>query len=306
MSLENNKAAHHIDVCPRSTAQITHIGWSQSNIRSPSLKLASNHLENEFSKEWTSGQNGKGGLASLSLPQELVYLEVLTALPKLSPLPSSSAGSGEDAIVFTIRTGIDFLFQSPKPEEYGYVNIMIVGTNDGRLHLSINDSFVVGSFRYPPTITSSSATLLLTPHFSRPLISTQSLLVAETAKQPREVHLLPMDLPFISSLPINVALLASKLTTLQKLLRYLKQTQLHMCVEWKNTRELHARFLRSVQGDLESMKRGPRDIVAALYHTVVTGHAHRPVRQWLVDSVSERVSLRTYRIPYDTSKHSIF
>lgn len=190
-------------------------------------------------------------------------------------------------MVFTLRTGIDFLFQAPKLEEYDRVNIMIIGISNGQLHLSINDSFVIGTFKYPTSI-ASSATKLLTHHFSSPLISTHSLLVAEKSKQPEGIHLLPMDLPFISSLPINVALLASKLTTLQKLLRYLKQTQLHMCVEWKNTRELPTRFLRSIQEDLEGMKSGPRNIVAALYHTVVTGHAYDPVREWLIESLAER------------------
>lgn len=199
------------------------------------------------------------------------------------------AAHREDAMVFTLRTGIEFLFQPLKPEEYNRVNIMIVGTTDGLLHLSINDSFVIGSFNYPSSNTSPTPKLLA-HHFSSPSVSTHSLLVAERTKQPEDMHLLPMDLPFVSSLPINVALLASKLTTLQKLLRYLKQTQLHMVVEWKNTRELPTRFLRSIEGDLENMKTGPRNIVAALYHTVVTGHAHEPVREWLVDSLAERVS----------------
>jgi anaphase-promoting complex subunit 4 len=100
-----------------------------------------------------------------------------------------------------------------------------------------------------------------------------------------------MDLPFINSSPINISLLASKLTSLQKLLRYLKQTQLHMQVEWNNTKELPRRFLRSVQGDLESMEKGPTDIVSALYHTALTGHVHEPVREWLVESLAERVSV---------------
>lgn len=93
MGLENDKTAHHIDVCPGASAQITHIGWAQSAIRSPSLALAANHthLADELSREW----NGKDSAPSrLSLPQELIFLEVMTALPKLSPLPSASAGSG--------------------------------------------------------------------------------------------------------------------------------------------------------------------------------------------------------------------
>lgn len=165
---------------------------------------------------------------------------------------------------------------------------MIVGTDDGNLQLSIYDSFVIGSFQCPQLNMGNPAQMLC--HASHPSISTHVLALASQQKEPTEVHLVPMDLPFVSSSPINMSLLASKLTTLQKLLRYLNQTQLHMQVEWKNTRELPGRFLRSVEGDLENLGSGPRNIVAALYHTVLTGHAHEPVREWLVDSLAERVS----------------
>jgi anaphase-promoting complex subunit 4 len=195
----------------------------------------------------------------------------------------------DDAIVFTLRTSIDFLFQTPLPEEYDRVNVMIVGSADGSLHLSICDSFVIGSLP-PPTLVPGSTSHLI-KMASHPNMSTQALLMASQADRPGELHLLPIDLPFISSDPINLSLLATKLTTLQKLLRYTRQTQLHMQFEWKNTRELPSRFLNSVEGGLEEMSSGPRNVVAALYHTVVTGHAYEPVREWLVDSLAERVSL---------------
>lgn len=196
-------------------------------------------------------------------------------------------------MVFTLRTGIDFLFQTPKPEEYGQVNVMVVGTTDGKLHLSIYDSFVIGSFPCPP-LGSRSAPPQLVCLASNPQTSTHALLLAEKTKQPDELYLLPMDLPFISSVPINLPLLASKLTTLQKLLRYLTQTQLHMQLEWRNTRELPSRFLRSVEAGLEELENGPGEVVPALYHTVVTGHVYEPVREWLVDSLAERVCPPTY------------
>jgi anaphase-promoting complex subunit 4 len=101
-----------------------------------------------------------------------------------------------------------------------------------------------------------------------------------------------MDLPFLSFSPINLSLLSSKLTTLQALLRYLKQISLHMQVEWKNARELPSRFLRSVQGGLEEMSSGPKNIVSALFHTAITGHAYPAVKEWLVDSLAERVRIR--------------
>lgn len=193
----------------------------------------------------------------------------------------------EDALVFTLRSGIDFLFQALQPEDYDQVNLMVIGTSNGQLQLSIYDSLTIGTFPCPSLNTSTPSRLIY--HASHPQLSTHMLLLAEEPTDPQVVDLVPMDIPFIASSPINLSLLASKLTTLQKLLRYVKQTQLHMQVEWKNSRELPARFLRSVQGDLENMESGPRSIVPALYHTAVTGHAHEPVREWLVDSLAERV-----------------
>ncbi|KAF7560005.1 hypothetical protein G7046_g4140 [Stylonectria norvegica] len=282
MGLENNKAAHHIRVSDTAETKITHIGWAYNTIVDRSLRSVTKALNNGLIRE---GAPGEEELAS-NLPRELTFLEVDTALPKISPLPSASAGAGEDAMVFTLRTGIDFLFKPPKPEEYDQVNVMIVGTSDGNLQLNIYDSFIIGSFKCPAPNPSVASQLI--QHASHPQISTHALLIAEKPLNPEEVHLVPMDLPFISSSPINLSLLASKLTTLQKLLRYLDQTQLHMQVEWKNTRELPGRFLKGIVGDLEEMPSGPRGIVPALYHIVVTGHAPEPVREWLVESLAER------------------
>ncbi|KAJ6782555.1 hypothetical protein PWT90_01383 [Aphanocladium album] len=281
MSLENNKAVHHMQLCNDSAAKITHIGWATSTITKTTRKRVLKSGE-----EILDGLNLDNGSAALNLPQELTFLEVDTALPKISPLPTASAGSGDDATVFTLRTGIEFLFQTPKRSEYDQVNVMVVGTSDGQLHVSIYDSFVIGVFPAPSLGALLAPRLVL--HAACPTLSTQALIMADDTNNPAELHVVPMDLPFVSSSPINLSLLASKLTTLQTLLRYLKQTQLHMLTEWKNARELPSKFLRSIQVDLEELKTGPRNIVAALYHTAVTGHAYEPLREWLVDSLAER------------------
>ncbi|KFG80853.1 putative anaphase-promoting complex component Cut20/Apc4 [Metarhizium anisopliae] len=282
MGLETNKAAHHIPVC-RGTANISHIGWATCNVASKSPgDLLIQSKDGILTNTTTSDDN-----LPPNLPQELTFLEVDTALPKISPLPTSSAGADDDATVFTLRTGIEFLFQPPKREEYEQVNVMIVGTDDGKLQLNIYDSFLIGTFPSPVSESLNTPPYMIS-HAAHPRLSTHALVFAHTQTEPEYLHLVPMDLPFISSSPINLCLLASKLTTLQKLLRYIKQTQLHMQVEWKNTRELPSRFLRSVQGDLEELPSGPRSIVPALYHTVVTGHAYGPVREWLIDSLAER------------------
>ncbi|GFP59212.1 anaphase-promoting complex subunit 4 [Trichoderma asperellum] len=266
MGLENNKAAHHLPVCDKAEATITHIGWSTAIIASKADGAIAHRLGDEVTKGWTE----PGAKTPLDLPQELTFLEVETALPRISPLPTSSAGAGEDATVFTLRSGIDFLFRTPKRDTYDQVNVMIVGTSDGKIQLSIYDSFIIGTF-------------------PQPLLDSPASAPSKKQNEPRELHLVPVDLPFLSFSPINLSLLSSKLTTIQALLRYLKQISLHMQVEWKNARELPARFLRSVQGDLEEMNSGPREIVSALFHTALTGHAYPPVKEWLVDSLAERL-----------------
>ncbi|KAJ0167617.1 Anaphase-promoting complex subunit 4 [Colletotrichum tanaceti] len=290
MGLENNKAAHHIRVCGDDTTppNITHIGWSR-NVVGKRQTTSQETPSQPWHKLLSEGLELPGGGAPLDFPRELTFLEVDSALPKISPLPSSSAGAGEDGLVFTLRTGVEFLFQPFKPEDSDQVFVMVVGTSDGNLHLSIYDSFVIGDFRYTlPSSMYIPGVLQLVQHASHPEVSTHTLLLKSPADDDQALYLVPMDLPFISSSPINISLLASKLTTLQKLLRYLKQTQLHMQVEYTNTRELPSRFLRSVKGDLEQMAHGPTNIVQALFHTVVTGHAYEPIREWLVDNLAER------------------
>ncbi|KAM0285309.1 hypothetical protein ACHAQH_001498 [Verticillium albo-atrum] len=288
MGLENNKAAHHIRVTEDQSASITHIGWAHNTVaktggisREPGTASWRHVLAEEL--------RTAGDPPALDLPRELTFLDVESSLPKLSPLPSASAGEGEDAMVFTLRTGIDFLFRPFNTAESDEVFVMVVGTSDGRLHLSIYDSFVIGDFRYTlPSSMYKPGVLQLVHHAANSSASTHSLIMKHPADDGRAVYLIPMDLPFVPYSPINLALLASKLTTLQKLLRYVKQTQLHTLVEYNNMRELPSKFLRSIQEDLQSAERGPTDIVQALFHTVVTGHTHEVVKEWLVDQLAER------------------
>lgn len=187
--------------------------------------------------------------------------------------------------MFTLRTGIDFLFQPFRPEDSEEVSVFLVGTDAGDVHLSIYDSLTIGTFKYQSTTLGS---LRLARHASHPAVSTHTLLFRPA--DARTLEIVPMDLAFVAASPINLSLLASKLTTLQTLMRYVRQCLLHMQVEYRNTRELPARFLASVQEDLERAENGPRDVVSALYHTLVTGHTYEAVREWLVDTLAERVS----------------
>lgn len=89
MGLENNKAAHHIAVCADDDTRITHIGWASCTIASKVTEF-SPRLKDEIVNELASFADDSH--ISPNLPEELTFLEVDTALPKISPLPVGSAG----------------------------------------------------------------------------------------------------------------------------------------------------------------------------------------------------------------------
>jgi anaphase-promoting complex subunit 4 len=196
--------------------------------------------------------------------------------------------------VFTTRASLEFLFKPFSPEDSDTVDVMIVGTSDTQIHLSIYDSFVIGTFDYRlPRSFGENATLDLFGHASHPDLSTHTLVFKSVAEQkPRALYLVPMDLTFIYSSPENLSLLASKATTLQKLLRYVKQVQMHLVHEWQGTRELPGKFLGLINDSLKQAGTyGEMNIVQAMYHSVVTGHTFPEVKEWLVDQLAERVRL---------------
>lgn len=160
---------------------------------------------------------------------------------------------------------------------------MVVGTKEGTIHLSIYDSFVIGSFNSPVMVDNSPAQLIR--HASHEQYSTHSLLMKSSTSD--HLYLVPMDLRFISASSEYLSLLASRSTALQNLLRYIHQVQLLMVSEWKATQELPNKFLRNINETLG--EKDNRDIVQALYHSVATGHTFPAVREWLVDELAERV-----------------
>jgi len=163
---------------------------------------------------------------------------------------------------------------------------MVVGTADGEIHLSLYDALVIGALR--PT---GEEGFKLCGHCSHPEASTHLLLLRPQVGDGTTLQLVPMNLGFLDDSPVNLSLLASKTTTLQNLIRYLRLTQSQIISEWHTTRELPQRFMASVQEDLKKPPNGNLTITQALYHTVVTGHVFPAVQEWLVDTIGDRVSV---------------
>ncbi|KAI4199117.1 MAG: hypothetical protein LQ346_002636 [Caloplaca aetnensis] len=101
-----------------------------------------------------------------------------------------------------------------------------------------------------------------------------------------ELQLVLFDLRLISSAGRYLSLLASKVTELHNLLRYVDQNQEHIFAEIKATQDLPSRFMRNIDESLS--EKSDSTWVQAAYHLVATGHCYPEVKEWLVDEVGER------------------
>lgn len=224
-------------------------------------------------------------LLKADLPRELALLDIESSLPKLSILPATGA---EDDL-FSSRASIDAIFHSSAKDASDSVDVLFIGFDDGSIHLRIFDCFEIGSFPIS-TSTAHVESCRILRHASHPLSSTHALVSSTAPGQTSSpLSLVTLDLRFITKSGRYLSLLASKTTQLQNLLRYIGQVQRQIELEWKNAQELPARFLRSVNQDLQEQCHC--DFVTAIYHLVATGHCFGPMKEFLVDIVGERVRI---------------
>lgn len=112
MGLENNKAAHHIAVCADHNTRITHIGWASCRITPNQATGFSSHVKDNIVNELAASSDERN--LPPNLPRELTFLEVDTALPKISPLPTGSAGAEYvDVFFFCLLPSVDLLTSFP-------------------------------------------------------------------------------------------------------------------------------------------------------------------------------------------------
>lgn len=207
-------------------------------------------------------------------------------LPSFCANDAANAASSDD--VFSSRASIDAIFHAISKSASDAVDVLLVGFDDGTIHLRIFDCFEIGSLQVGDSIGNSGPCQILR-HASHPLSSTHTLLALAPEATSSPLHLLTLDLRFITRSGRYLSLLAHKTTQLQNLLRYISQVQRQIELEWKNAQELPTRYMRSVNEDLQ--EKCHCDFVTAAYHLVVTGDCFEPLREFLVDIVGERVCL---------------
>ena len=164
--------------------------------------------------------------------------------------------------------------------------MLAVGFEDGTLHISIYDSFEVGSFnlQQASSVLQSSKPL---SHCYHPNSTTHAFIISKSVSDHQELFVLPLDLRLVSSAGRYLSLLAAKSTQLKNILRYIQQVEKEMINEYKAAQDLPGRFIRNIDEALE--EKSACTWVEAAYHLVVTGNCYPEVKEWLVDELGERV-----------------
>lgn len=143
---------------------------------------------------------------------------------------------------------------------------------------------MIGTFTVPSLPGHSGAVSSVISHAAHKNYSSHALLV----QSGRKLSFVALDLRFVGAPSGDIALLASKATTLQNLFRYINQVQQLITSHFETSQDLPNRFLSSVNEEL--IKNNKPSIMPAMYHSVATGHAFPEVKEWLVDELRERVS----------------
>lgn len=191
--------------------------------------------------------------------------------------------------IFSSRASLDTLFQTLTTSSTDFADILVVGFDDGIVHLSIYDSFQIGNFNLDQVFPLSKSIRPLL-HCSHPYSTTHSLLVWCLSHGTEQLYVVPLDLRLISSTGRYLSLLASKSTQLHNILRYLRQLAEHIHSEFQTSQDLQNRFIRNIDETLQ--EKCDCTWMHAAYHLVLTGHCFPGVKEWLVDELGERVCLK--------------
>ncbi|KAL6720420.1 hypothetical protein ACLMJK_002342 [Lecanora helva] len=282
-SAHTGKVIHHIDCSLYSNSQVCCLGWGLNFTDTNKVTQQIEKSSGQISLDDIISRNPRlqGSDAALDLPIDLAFLDIEALLPKLSPL--SSGGIEDD--IFNSRSSLDTMFQPLTTDSTDSADVLIIGFDDGTVHLSIYDSFEIGCFNLHQSLRSFRKCKPLL-HSSHALSTTHVLLIEDVMQSRQEMHIVPLDLRLISNGGRYLSLLASKATQLHNVLRYIRQVQGQLYSDFKASQDLPGRFLGNIEETLR--EHSDSNWIQAAYHLAVTGHCSVEVKEWIVDQLGER------------------
>jgi len=282
VSAQTGKTVYQIQTRPAFEDKICYIGWSTNftDVAEIQQRLRGTRDGTSLDDVIHRGFLGQAPAVKIDLPSDLASIDVEGILPKVSTLPAT--GTAGD--VFSTRGSLDALFHTKK-DGNDSADVLLVAFDDGSIHLSVYDFFEIGLFP-SKQVTQGRANCRVVKHSSHPYSSTHCIVLAQEASDQIQLYHASVDLRLISEHGKYLSLVASKATQLKNVLRYVKESQVHIYNEFTSSQTLPHRFLRNVEDSLQEKEQC--DFVSAAYHLVCTGICSPIVKEWLVDELGER------------------
>ena len=184
---------------------------------------------------------------------------------------------------------MDAIFHSSKKENLDdTADVLLVGYDDGTIHISIYDFFEIGTFNTQIAVQDHQIRRPIL-HSNHSLCSTHSLLLTHSFQSQEELCFVPLDLRLIPETGRYLSLLASKSTRLQNVLRYIREVQIQIYSEFRASQELPQKFIRNIEETLQQTNQC--SFIDASYHLVITGNCFPSMKEWLVEELGDRVCL---------------
>ncbi|MCJ1402966.1 hypothetical protein MMC11_006188 [Xylographa trunciseda] len=287
ISAQTGKSVHQLQYREHSQSKISCLGWGLNYTDADETRARLDNLRIDINLDdvlntGSQSFDAERPLDPLDLPNDLAFLDIEDVLPKLSILPAT----GGDDEVFSSRSSMDAIFHSSKKDNLDdTADVLLVGYDDGTIHLSIYDFFEIGILNTQLAFQDHQIRRLIL-HSNHSLCSTHSLLLSQSRGSLEELHFVPLDLRLIPETGRYLSLLASKSTRLQNVLRYVREVQVQIYREFSASQELPRKFMRNIEETLQETNQC--SFIDAAYHLVVTGNCFPSMKEWLVEELGDR------------------
>ena len=229
-------------------------------------------------------------LAPTSLPQHLATIDVETALPRLSHIPTAAkpAFGAVSKPTNSARHNIYALVSAKTRQSWMGVEALFIANADGTVRIVVDKVFD-RQFSKVATIDQESQIPLL--HCAHHESSYHALVTAQKSTTDGghlfNLHIKLFQIPFSTSQSPHTPLIVSKTLQLQGLDLYLKQSMEILLSDYKTHISLPTRFMENIGETLT--EKGEGTLEQHLYQLAMTGNCSPTITEWLRDELAERV-----------------
>lgn len=228
----------------------------------------------------------------VGLPEQLARIDVMADFPKLPVLPmlppaAYRGGDHSAAELFASQVSLDAAFHSKNVSHQNDVDTLMLCEDNAGVKVILYDALSLGSIEGVGSTAAMQYRYL--KHASHPFYSTHMFLTeSRIVNENPAISIRPLRLGFLQQGGTHLQIIQSKTAELQYLVQYVGEALLGIHHHWQHSQDLPTRFMRFVNEDLQ--EKDNTTLAQSLLHLACTGHCPPLLKEWLVDTLAERVS----------------